>query len=210
MKVIVFGASGTVGKHLVNQALSDGHEVSAFCRNPKKLAGLSHPNLALIQGDVLNSSDVAEAVKNHDLVCITLGSGKDRKSEVRSRGTKVIIEAMQSSGVKRLICQTTLGAGDSHIYLNFFWRNIMFGWYLKKIFQDHELQEQYVIQSGLNWTIVRPSAFMDGERTGQYHHGSKLNGQKLRLKISRADVADFILQQFQSDQYLGETPGLSN
>ena len=96
---------------------------------------------------------------------IVLGSGKNRNSIVRSEGTKNIITAMQVSGVKRLICQSTLGAGDSTGNLNFFWKNIMFGWFLKQVFLDHELQEEYVRKSELDWTIVRPAAFMDGEKT---------------------------------------------
>jgi uncharacterized protein YbjT (DUF2867 family) len=209
MKVIVFGSTGTIGKHLIEQSLEKGYKVSAFCRNADKLKNMTNPNLTTIEGDVFNPEDVLDAIKGQDVVCITLGSGKDRKSVVRSQGTKNIIEAMKINGVKRLICQTTLGTGDSKIHLNFFWKNIMFGWFLKKIFLDHELQEKYVMQSGLDWTIVRPSAFTDGEKTSNYLHGFNAANIRLKLKISRADVADFILKQLQTDKYLHATPGVS-
>lgn len=209
MKVIVFGSTGTIGKHLIEQSLDKGYEVSAFCRDTAKLKNNEHPDLKTVEGDVFNPNDVQKAIKGQDAVCIALGSGKRRKSVVRSQGTKIIIAAMKINGVKRLICQTTLGAGESKGNLNFFWKNIMFGWYLKSIFLDHELQEEYVMKSGLDWTIVRPGAFTDGEKTINYRHGFNSNDKTVKLKISRADVADFILKQLLTDNYIHQTPGLS-
>lgn len=209
MKVIVFGASGTVGKELVQQSIAEGYTVTAFCRNPEKLEMDKSPQLILKAGDVLNPEEVQKVVKDQDLVIIALGSGKSRKSIVRSQGTKNIIAAMHQHGVNRLICQTTLGTGDSRGNLNFFWKYIMFGWFLKQVFEDHELQEDYVMNSQLDWTIVRPGAFTDGEKTGRYRHGFAANAQNLKLKISRADVADFILRQTKSLEYLRKSPGLS-
>ena len=209
MKVVVFGSTGRTGKQVINESLEQGHKVLAFSRDANKLDGLSHQNLKIIEGDVLNQSDVERAVKDQDVVMVTLGSGKDRKSTIRSQGTKTIIEAMKAQGVKRLICQTTLGAGDSHANLNFFWKRIMFGWFLKQVFLDHELQEKYVRNSGLNWTIVRPAAFTDGEKTTTYKEGFSPNEPALKLKISTADIAHFIVRQFSSNSYLHQTPGLS-
>ena len=85
----------------------------------------------------------------------------------------------------------------------------MFGWFLKQVFLDHELQEEYVMNSGLDWTIVRPAAFTDGEKTENYRHGFSANDKSVKLKIARADVADFILQQLGSSIYLFKSPGLS-
>lgn len=208
-KVIVFGSTGTIGKQLVSQNLEQGNQVTAFCRDKNKLNEFRHANLNVLEGDVFKKTDVNDAVKGHDVVIITLGSGKKRKSVVRSQGTKNIIEAMHQNGVKRLICQTTLGTGDSNDNLNFFWKYIMFGWYLKQIFEDHELQEEYVRNSKLDWTIVRPAAFTDGEKTANYKHGFPSTERNLTLKISRADVADFILNQIDSTVYLFKSPGLS-
>jgi len=209
MKVIIFGASGTIGKQLVKQSLNKGYEVHAFCREPKKLEDIIHKNLELKKGDVLSFNDVNNAIRQMDVVCIALGSGKSRKSTVRSEGTKIIIKAMKKNNIKRLICQTTLGAGDSQGNLNFFWKHIMFGWYLKQVFNDHELQESYVKESGLDWTIVRPAAFTDGEKKGVYKQDFNVNDRTVKLKISRADVADFIIKQISSTEYLFKTPGLS-
>lgn len=209
MKVIVFGATGSVGQHVVEQALTNGDEVTAFARNTAPLKSLNNSRLTLVNGDVFDTEQVSNALKGQEVVCITLGSGKQRKGTVRSQGTQNIIAGMKQQGVKRLICQTTLGTGDSKGNLNFFWKRIMFGWFLKEVFLDHELQEQYVSESGLDWTIVRPSAFTDGEKTKQYQHGFDATASALKLKISRADVADFILQQTRSQQYLLQTPGVS-
>jgi putative NADH-flavin reductase len=116
---------------------------------------------------------------------------------------------MKKTGVRRLICQTTLGAGESWENLNFFWKYIMFGAFLREVFADHEKQENEVKQSHLDWTIVRPGAFVYGDRTGQYRHGFPSTDKTVKLKISRADVADFLLQQLTNDAYLHKTPSLS-
>jgi len=209
MKVIVFGATGTIGQKLVEQGLEAGHEVTAFCRNANKLLNQQRANLHTIEGDVFNLADVTRAMEGQEAVCIVLGSGKKRTGVVRSQGTKNIIDAMKSAGISRLICQTTLGAGDSNANLNFFWKNVMFGWFLKEVFIDHELQEQFVRKSGLDWTIVRPGAFTDGAKTGQYREGFAPTDRTVSLKISRADVAHFILNELSASRYLHKTPGLS-
>jgi hypothetical protein len=89
---------------------------------------------------------------------------------------------MRLHGIKRLICQSSLGVGDSRGSLNFFWKYIMFGLLLRPAYADHELQEQYVKTSNLDWTIVRPAAFTDGEHSGKYLHGFAINEEKLTLK----------------------------
>jgi len=209
MKIIIFGATGTIGKQLVNQSLDKGYEVYVFSRRLDKMKKIDHPQLHKIEGDVFNLSDLNDAMRHMDAVIITLGAGKSRNSIVRSEGTKNIIKAMNKHGVKRLICQTTLGAGESEGNLNFFWKYIMFGWFLKQVFQDHQLQEAFVKQSNLDWTIVRPAAFMDGMKTEKYKHGFSSIDRSVQLKISRADVADFILKQLDSSLYLFKTPGIS-
>ena len=116
---------------------------------------------------------------------------------------------MENTGVRRFICQTTLGAGDSRGNLNFFWKYIMFGMLLKAAYNDHQLQEKYVMQSALDWIIVRPAAFTDGGRTGNYKHGFGPEANGLTLKISRADVADFMLRQLTDNTYLRKAAGQS-
>jgi len=206
MKVLIFGATGTVGRELVTQALEMGHTVTAFARDPSKLE-IKHPSLEIIEGDVMDSALVDRAVAGHDAVLVALGAGI--KGQVRSTGTRNIIEAMQRNGVRRLVCLSTLGAGDSRVHLNFYWKYIMFGMLLRAVLADHVAQEEHVIRSGLDWTIVRPAAYTDGERTGNYRHGFPATAKGLRLKISRADVADFLLTQLADNRYVHRTSGVS-
>ena len=206
MKLIVFGATGSIGRHLVVQALSQNHQVTAFARTPSALK-LEHRDLTRISGDVLDKGAVGSAVAGHDAVLIALGSG--RKGTVRSLGTKYVMDAMTRHGVRRLVCLSTLGAGDSRANLNFFWKRIMFGLLLREMFDDHEVQEAFIKQSALNWTIVRPGAFTDGPASGAYKHGFPPSEKNLKLKISRADAAGFMLRQVADDAYLRRSPGLS-
>ncbi len=206
MKLIIFGATGTLGRHLVEQALTRGHRVTAFARRPDALE-LTHHCLDRCAGDVLDRQAVANAVRGHDAVVIALGSG--RKGTVRSVGTQHVIEAMQRHGVRRLSCLSTLGAGDSRAHLNFFWKRIMFGFLLRDAYADHQAQEAFVEQSDLDWTIVRPGAFTNGPATGIYKHGFPPTEPDLKLKISRADIAGFMLRQLSDDTYLRQSPSLS-
>jgi hypothetical protein len=99
---------------------------------------------------------------------------------------------MEKTGVRRLICQTSLGIRNSWGILNFFWKYIMFGIFLREAHVDHEAQERHVKQSRLDWTIVRPAAFTNGSRTGEYRHGFPGTYKTIELQISRANVADFM------------------
>jgi putative NADH-flavin reductase len=85
----------------------------------------------------------------------------------------------------------------------------MFGMFLRDAYVDHEAQERHIEQSRLDWTIVRPAAFTNGSRTGEYRHGFPATDKTTKLQISRADVADFILKQLTDDMYLHKAPGVS-
>jgi len=207
MKLIIFGATGSVGTHLVQQALQQGYTITAFTRNTDKLSAISHERLSVFKGDLFNPADVDRAIAGQDAVLCVIGDGN--KGTVRSQGTKNIIAAMKNNGVKRLVCETTLGLGDSKGNLNLMWK-IIFGIFLRKAFKDHEMQEQHVFGSRLDYTIVRPSAFTDGNVTGAYKVGFDSRAKGLTLKIARADVADFILKQVNTDRYLNRAVSISN
>ncbi len=208
MKVLVVGATGTVGRKAVERMLAEGHDVTAFARRPGKL-GLRAANLKLWAGDATNASAVSEAVAGHDAVVVTLGAGLRRSGTIRSEGTMNVIQAMQNHGVRRLICQSTLGAHESWSNLNFFWKRIMFGLLLRPVFQDHELQEKLVRASGLDWTIVRPSAFRDGPATGQFREGFGPMERLASLTITRGDIAEFLNRQLSETRYLRNAVGIS-
>lgn len=208
MKMIIFGATGTVGRKLVEQAVAKGYEVTAFVRHPEKWQHTHLAKVILFKGDVLNIEDVEAAVRQQEVVMCALGDGKVGK--IRALGTQNIIEAMKKEGIKRLICQTTLGMGESYGNLNFFWKHLMFGILLKRAFKDHQLQEEYILNSNLDYTIVRPSALTDGAITKQYKEGFSGSFQPLSLKISRADVADFMLGQIWTAKYRRGAVSISN
>ena len=85
----------------------------------------------------------------------------------------------------------------------------MFGLILRKVFAEHQIQEQYVRHSNLDWTIIRPAAFIEGTRTGKYRHGFPSSDRNSSLTISRPDVAEFILKQLTDNTYLGKVVSLS-
>lgn len=207
MKLVIFGATGSVGILLVKQALEQGHTVTAFTRSPEKLSALVHSRLAIFKGDILDAAAVEKAIKGQECVLCVIGDGN--KGGVRAAGTKNIISAMKRTGVKRLICETTLGLGDSKGNLNLLWK-VIFGVFVRKAFKDHEVQEQHLFGSQLDFTIVRPSAFIDGERTGRYKVGFDAKAKGLSLKIARADVADFMLKQVPDQRYIRKPVSISN
>lgn len=209
MKVIVFGATGTVGRLAVEQLLKAGHTVTAFARAPQKLA-LNDTKLRLVAGDAMKLSDVSAAVAGHEAVVVTLGAGMSRKSVIRSQGTMNVIKAMQTHGVRRLIAQSTLGARDSWPTLNFWWKRVMFGALLAPVFRDHELQEQLVEASGLDWTIVRPGAFTDKATSRPVIEDVPNTARGLDLKIARSELARFLTRQLNDRQYIGRAVGLSS
>jgi hypothetical protein len=142
-------------------------------------------------------------------VIITLGSGSSRSPRVRAEGTKQIIGAMQRYGVKCLVYQTTLGAGDSWNNLNFFWKSLTFGVLLRPAFEDQERQEQLVKASGLDWTIVRPSAFTNEAPKGALKIDISPEQRGLTLKISRGEVAEFLVGSLRERSLLHRVVGIS-
>ncbi len=208
MKLTVFGSTGSVVKQVVKQALLLGHEVTAHTRHPEKLIS-SHKNLKVIRGDVLDPVSVEEATQGQDVVLCTLGMPIRNKDGLRSRGTANIIQAMEKTGVKRFVCLSGLGAGDSFDILPFHYRYLIFPFLLRRVFADHENQERHVRKSMLDWILVRPGNFVEGGPTGEYRHGFKAIDKSFKIKISHGDVADFMLKQLQNNNYLRQSPGLS-
>jgi uncharacterized protein YbjT (DUF2867 family) len=167
MKLLVFGATGGTGRELVKQALAHGCEVTAFVRDPAKLGDITHASLHVARGDVLDPALVEKAVPGHDAVLCSIGAGAERTT-VRENGTRNIVEAMEKVGVRRLICQSSLGVGDSRTNVGFFTKYVIVPVFLRHAFADHERQEAVVKQSALVWTIVRPPHLKDGPHTGTY------------------------------------------
>jgi putative NADH-flavin reductase len=208
MKLLIFGSTGGTGRELLKQALAQGHSVTAYARNPAKIDDIKHASLRVVRGDVLDPAIVESAVVGQKAVLSTIGAGAVRTT-LREDGTRNIVEAMEKTGVRRLICQSSLGVGDSRANLPFFTKYIIVSVFLRHAFADHERQEAVVKKSSLDWTLVRPPHLTNGPRTGAYRHGFTTTDTRIKGKISRADVADFMIKQLTDDTYIHQTPGVS-
>lgn len=208
MKLLVFGATRGTGRKFIEQALERGYNVTALARNPRKLE-IKSPNLQIVEGDAMNSDLLEKMVQGFDAVVSSLGAPAASKDRVRSEGTRNIIRAMEKTGVRRFISLSTVGVGDSREMLPFLYKYLLVPLFLRRAFADHEIQESYIRASKLDWTIIRPTALTNGELTRVYKHGFTISEKNLKNKISRSDVADFMLKQLTDATYIRQAPGVS-
>jgi len=207
MKLAIFGATGKTGIELVKQALEEGHVVTAFVRDPARLA-INDERLSTVSGDAYDPNSVSQAIQGQDGVICALGSGSDlKKTTVRTTGIINIIRGMQKNNVKRLMVVTAMGVGESWDDLSPF-NKFFFATLLKSSRKDHETQEAAVKESGLDWTIVRPSGLTDTTRTGVYEVGENISA--VSSKISRADVADLIIKELEQNKLIGKAVTITN
>ena len=209
MKLVVFGATGSVGRKVIEDALTQGHEVTALARDPAALSAYDG-RITVQRGDILDAQAVVRAVDGQDAVVCALGRPLLDRSGLREAGTRKIVRAMQSAGVRRLVVLSALGVGDSAPVLPWLYRRILLPTMFRRAFADHLAQEQVVRDSGLDWVIVRAVNFTDGAPDGRFHSGVFAATKGMTLKISRADLAGFLLRQLREDRYLGQAPGISN
>ncbi len=205
MKILVLGASQGTGAHCVGSALAKGHSVTAFSRTPAKL-DLAHPALTKVAGDFHDAASVRAAVAGHDAVIISaspssLGTIKD-KPDYFSRGTKNCIDAMKEHGVKRLVVLTAHGVGESKLAASWLQRTFLIDLLLKGVFLDHDVQERMTRESGLDFVIARPTRLTNGKAKGKYVRTTEL--VSVPLAISRADVADFMVEACESPTFVGK------
>jgi putative NADH-flavin reductase len=210
MRVLIIGASKGIGLETTRQALEARHHVRALARSASGMA-LSDPNLEKVRGDALKSQDVEAALIGVDVVIQTLGVGLGdlfRPVHLFSDATRVLIAAMTTQGVKRLICVTGFGAGDSQASISCLQRlpfQIIFG----RAYDDKSLQERLIKESELDWTIARPGVLTSGPRTGRYKILSEASQWRNGI-ISRSDVAEFLVRQIGDQTYVRQTPVLVN
>lgn len=207
MKLAIFGATGGTGRHLVEMGLAAGHEITVLARTPAKME-FQNPKLTVIEGDVLNLDQVMQTVKGADAVLSALGTSQNNPDGIISNGVKNIIQAMQANGVKRVIAISSLGVGDSKNQVPLAFKVIMKTVpALKKAMEDLEKMETHLQQSGLEWVIVRPSGLTNDPPIGNYKFGTD---PKMKAgRISRADVADFMLKQLADNTFLRKAPAIT-
>ena len=208
MKLLIIGGTGGTGQELIKQALEQGHSLTALIRNPEKVK-ITHQNLSVIKGNVLDFDKVQEVVEGQDAVLSALGHKRFFiKTTILSEGTKNIIHAMEKHNVNRLICVTSLGINDSRFKLGLYYTLFVIPVIVFFYFLDKGKQEKLIRSSKLNWTIVRPGQLTNGKKRGRYKHGANVGNYILTKLISRADVAHFILCQLGDVTYLHKTPGV--
>ncbi|HEX9406038.1 MAG TPA: SDR family oxidoreductase [Thermoanaerobaculia bacterium] len=189
MKLLILGATGPTGRQIVKQALDVGYAVAALVRDPKKLHEAR--TIEVIRGDATDTTAVRNAVRGRDAVLSALGTSKSLKGGIMTRATTVLLPALEQAGVKRLILMSAFGVGDSFkdasTIQKFFFRTV-----LRSIYTDKAKADAVITASPVEWTIVRPVALTNGPRTGKYRVGEHLEVRGFP-RVSRADVADFIL-----------------
>jgi uncharacterized protein YbjT (DUF2867 family) len=162
-----------------------------------------------MQGNVLNETSIDAAVRGQEAVLSALGHKRYvGPTRILSRGTANLLGAMKRHGVQRFVCETSLGIGNSAgrmgLYYTFFVIPVVLPFY----FWDKTRQERVIAASGLDWIIVRPAALTNGAKRGGFRHGVQVGSFLRTHRISRADVADFMLNQLTDNVYLRTAPGV--
>jgi putative NADH-flavin reductase len=204
MKILILGSTGPTGQELVKQSLNQNHDVTVLARDPSKLK-LKHTRLSVIKGNVLDRDLVMKIVEEKDAVLSALGTGKSLKSgNLISNTVDILIPVMNEKNVKRLIFLSAFGVGKTFEQASFI-QKIAFRLPLKSIYADKSTGDEKIMNSNLDWTIVYPVLLTNKPHSGNYKAGENFP-MKGMPKISRADVADFMLRQLTDATYLKKCP----
>jgi len=208
-RLLVIGATGGTGRQLLRQALERGMTVTALVRDPVRL-DMSHARLTVIKGDVLDPVAVETAMAGQQGVLCALGHKRFwYPTRILSTGTANILAAMTKHGVRRLVCETSLGIGDSAGRMGLYYTLFVIPLILPFYFWDKTRQERLIAGSDSDWTLVRPAALTNGDARGPCRHGTRIGHYLLTRRIPRADVAAFMLDQLDSGTYLHSAPGIT-
>jgi putative NADH-flavin reductase len=213
MKLVIFGATGFSGQAIMKLALSKGIQVTVLVRN-KSAISIQNENLTVIQGNVLDSNDVKKALEHQDAViqCLGVGGkGNGKPTTFISDATKIIVEEMEKQQIKRLIALSNVGAGNSLAFQPWFFTKIILPYFmkwLKVIIDDKNRMEPIIMNSELDWTIVRCPNIVDKTPKGNIH--ATLDGKGLKLAVTLGDMAEFIMHQLTDNTYSRQAPSISN
>lgn len=213
MKIVIFGASGYSGKEVLKQALSQNHVVTVLTRS-KQSIDISHKNLTIIEGNVLDNQMVNSVLENQDAViqCLGIGGKGDGKpTTFISDATRIIVEEMEKSNVNRLVCMSNVGAGNSMAFQPWIFNKVILPYFmkwLKVIIDDKNIMEPIIMNSKLNWTIVRCPNIV--EKPAKNKVTATLDGKNLKMSITNEDTATFLLKQLTDNTFTHQAPSISN
>lgn len=206
MKVIIFGASSRTGMQLIARALQAGYEVTAFVRDVSKL-GPHQDDVKVVIGDALNPSEVENAIRGQDAVLSVLGP-KGKPAVMAAESTKNIVSAMEKHGVKRLVVVSVAGVAVSQDKRGVNVVSALIKLLLRDVFTDRENQLAVLEASKVDWVAVRVPRLTDNPPTGSVK--AFFGNPSPTMKISRADLADFMLKQLTENQWLRQAPIVRN
>ncbi len=208
-KIALFGASGQTGQHFLTEALEKGYEVKALARNPQKISQ-KNMKLEVVKGDVLNIQDVRQVVEGCDIVVSLFGHVKGSPEWLQTDGTKNIVQSMKEKNVERIISLSGGGLPfpekDEPKFADKLIRTIM-KIAVPKVLNDAIKHHEVLKKSGLTWTIVRGPRLTNDPKVGTYRVGWV--GVNTSTKISRADLADFIVSLIEDEKFMYQMPFVS-
>ena len=213
MKVVIFGSTGFAGKAILKEALSHQHQVTVLVRNKSSIL-VQDKNLKIVEGNLLDKHTVAEVLKNSDAViqCLGIGGkGNGKLTTFISDATKIIVEEMEKQQIKRLIVMSNVGAGNSVSFQPWIFTKIILPYFmkwLKVLIDDKNRMEPIIMNSELDWTIVRCPNIAD--KTPKGNVLATLDGKGLKLAVTLGDMAEFIIQQLTDNAYSRQAPSISN
>ncbi|MDR3763748.1 MAG: SDR family oxidoreductase [Acidobacteriota bacterium] len=206
LRLAIFGATGGTGLALTRQALEHGHAVRVLVRNPNRMT-VTHANLRVVLGNALDRESVTKTLLGSDAALVCLGQRTLLKNtRVVSQGTRLIMEVMRTMGLKRLVFESAFGVGGSLADASG-WQRAVFATLLRAPYADKNIIEPEIAKSGLDWTILRPTALTNGPLTGKVEIAVGLRPKTFR--ISREDVAREMLRAVEEKKWVGAAPSLT-
>lgn len=208
MNLLIFGATGMVGHHLVNQALLKGYKVKAFGRNVYSTKMPENENLELVTGALFDAKEVLSAVKGCDAVLSAIGGAMDGTDKTRSLGMKNIVAQMEAAGVNRIVAVGGTGILEDEEGKMLFEAEDYPQEYLP-VTLEHKKAYDILKASSLDWTMVCPPMIVEGEVTGVYRT-EEAKQPEGNSKIKAGDLAMFMLNEMINNEFLKERAGITN
>jgi len=199
-KILIIGATGPTGRHVLDLALKSGDTVTVLARRPEALEDVKD-NITVIAGDATSREDVAKAMQGQEAVIATLGTGSSlRANGLFTRAAEAVVHAAKQAGVSRLVWLSSFGVGETFRDASLL-QKIMYRTLLRDLYENKEASEKIIRESGLDWTIVYPTGLTNGPATGRYRTDDRIR-MKGFPRISLADVADFLYKAVRDDAWI--------